>query len=184
MGGTAGCVVRRKTHRELGLIDRALDTIINPRRAFSRVAEHPRIFPPLLFVVIATLVMYIALGSAFETRLLEALQRAGIEATPRLVWLVLGLGGFFGLVQVVVFTLVAGLITHAVARLLGGSADAHCSVACYALAMIPSGFKAITVAVLAFLLGAENVPLTTGGVYSGGALLALFDPFFYGPRCS
>jgi len=179
VSGTAGRTTARPgADRALALIDGALDTIVDPRRAFSRVAARPRILPPLLFVVTSTLLMYVALGSAFETRLLEALGRAGIEATPRLVWLLLSLGGALGSTQIVIVTLVAGLITHAAARLSGGSADAHRSVACYALATVPGGFKAITVAILASLLGAENVPLATGGVSSGGgALLALFDPF-------
>jgi hypothetical protein len=122
--------------------------------------------------------MYLSLAPAFEVRLQEAMGRAGIDATPRLVWIVLGLGGILGLSQVIIVTVVGGLITHAVARLLGGVADAHRSVACYAVSVIPSGFKAITISVLSLSLDAEDVPLASVGLSSGGErLLALLDPF-------
>jgi hypothetical protein len=162
--------------------DQLLDIVVRPDRAFRRVAERPRILPPLLFVLVTTVIVYIVLSGAFSQRIEKVVEEAAIVSTSRLIGLILWLGGIFGMLQAMIALLVGGLILHAIARFLGSEASLQQTMACYLTASIPSGVRALLIANVALVLGPENTPFITmplveSDVAPFEVMLAALDPF-------
>jgi hypothetical protein len=162
--------------------DQLLDIVVRPDRAFRRVAERPRILPPLLFVLVTTVIVYIVLSGAFSQRIEKVVEEAAIVSTSRLIGLILWLGGIFGVLQATIALLVGGLILHAIARFLGSEASLQQTMACYLTASIPSGVRALLIANVALVLGPENTPFITMPLVESyvaplEVMLAALDPF-------
>lgn len=156
--------------------DRSLDLVIQPQRTFARVAEHPRLLPGVLFLVLATLAMTIVLSPMIVARMLTMAQELEIVGIERMVSLVTILGVVFAIVQTVLSLVMGALVMHGLARLLGGVADVYQTAVVTVIAAIPTGIKALVITAIALIFGPERAPLAMGGM-EGPNLLMLLDPF-------
>ncbi|MEM8535478.1 MAG: YIP1 family protein [Chloroflexota bacterium] len=172
-------MLKSKTFDTRNAPDQLLDIVVRPNVAFNRVATNPRVLPSLLFVLGSTLLMYIALSEAFSNRIRDALAQVDVIATSRLIYLALTLSGVLSVLQIIITIFISALIIHVVARFLTGKASLYTTLACYTVALIPSGLKGILIAVLALFLGSENTPLTivSFGGDAASNISATLDPF-------